>query len=53
MMIETEPLLLRPYDQSQFIEEQTSNHVDIVVAGIGGAGMNAVNRMINTRVRGV
>jgi cell division protein FtsZ len=39
--------------QSQFIEEQASNHVDIVVAGIGGAGMNAVNRMINTRVRGV
>ena len=39
--------------QSQFIEEQTPNHVDIVVAGIGGAGMNAVNRMINTRVRGV
>jgi cell division protein FtsZ len=41
-----------PY-QSQFNEEQTPNHVDIVVAGIGGAGMNAVNRMINTRVRGV
>ncbi len=41
------------YDQSQIIEEQTPNHVDIVVAGIGGAGMNAVNRMINTRVRGV
>ncbi len=40
-------------DQSQFVEEQTPNHVDIVVAGIGGAGMNAVNRMINTRVRGV
>jgi cell division protein FtsZ len=39
--------------QSQFIEEQSPNHVDIVVAGIGGAGMNAVNRMINTRVRGV
>lgn len=39
--------------QSQFIEEQVPNHVDIVVAGIGGAGMNAVNRMINTRVRGV
>jgi cell division protein FtsZ len=39
--------------QSQVIEEQTPNHVDIVVAGIGGAGMNAVNRMINTRVRGV
>ena len=39
--------------QSQLLEEQTPNHVDIVVAGIGGAGMNAVNRMINTRVRGV
>jgi cell division protein FtsZ len=39
--------------QSQFIEELTPNHIDIVVAGIGGAGMNAVNRMINTRVRGV
>src|SRR5215471_15681548 len=39
--------------ESQFIEEQEPNHVDIVVAGIGGAGMNAVNRMINTRVRGV
>ncbi len=37
--------------QPQFIEE--TNHVDIVVAGIGGAGMNAVNRMINMRVRGV
>jgi len=43
----------QPHDQSQHSEEQTSNHVDIVVAGIGGAGMNAVNRMINTRVRGV
>ncbi len=39
--------------QPQFIEEQAPNHVDIVVAGIGGAGMNAVNRMINMRVRGV
>src|SRR5712692_4609738 len=33
--------------------EQTPNHVDIVVAGVGGGGMNAVNRMINMRVRGV
>src|SRR2546426_6747374 len=33
--------------------EQTPNQVDIVVAGVGGGGMNAVNRMINTRVRGV
>ncbi len=39
--------------QPQHIEEQAPNHVDIVVAGIGGAGMNAVNRMINMRVRGV
>jgi cell division protein FtsZ len=41
-----------PYEP-QYIEEQAPNHVDIVVAGIGGAGMNAVNRMINMRVRGV
>lgn len=34
-------------------QTQTPNHVDIVVAGVGGGGMNAVNRMINARVRGV
>lgn len=33
--------------------EQGLHHVDIVVAGVGGGGMNAVNRMISTRVRGV
>ncbi len=33
--------------------EQSPNHVDIVVAGIGGAGANAVDRMIKTGVRGV
>jgi cell division protein FtsZ len=38
-----------PYDY----DDQAPRHVDIVVAGIGGAGMNAVNRMIHTRVRGV
>lgn len=27
--------------------------VDIVVVGVGGGGMNAINRMISTRVRGV
>ncbi len=32
---------------------QPQHHVDIVVAGVGGGGMNAVNRMISTRVRGV
>ena len=33
--------------------EQTPNQVDIVVAGVGGGGMNAINRMISERVRGV
>jgi cell division protein FtsZ len=32
---------------------QAQHHVNIVVAGVGGGGMNAVNRMINTHVRGV
>lgn len=32
---------------------QASHKVDIVVAGVGGGGMNAINRMIDTRVRGV
>src|SRR2546429_3388735 len=35
------------------IPEQTPLHVDIVVAGVGGGGMNAVNRMISMGVRGV
>src|SRR5438105_12432992 len=40
--------------QSSFTAlEQAQHHVDIVVAGVGGGGMNAVNRMISTRVRGV
>lgn len=33
--------------------EEAENQVDIVVVGVGGAGMNAVNRMIDTHVRGV
>ncbi|HEY6411278.1 MAG TPA: cell division protein FtsZ [Ktedonobacteraceae bacterium] len=32
---------------------QAQHHVDIVVVGVGGGGMNAVNRMISTHVRGV
>lgn len=32
---------------------QAPHHVDIVVVGVGGGGMNAINRMINTHVRGV
>ena len=32
---------------------EAQHHVDIVVAGVGGGGMNAINRMIATRVRGV
>ncbi|HET9922093.1 MAG TPA: cell division protein FtsZ [Ktedonobacteraceae bacterium] len=33
--------------------ERALHHVDIVVVGVGGAGTNAVNRMISTGVRGV
>lgn len=32
---------------------EAESQVDIVVVGVGGAGMNAVNRMIDTHVRGV
>lgn len=35
------------------VPELTTHHVDIVVVGVGGGGMNAVNRMISTGVRGV
>ena len=38
-----------PYD----LLDQAPNQVDIVVAGVGGGGMNAVNRMIAAKVRGV
>ncbi|GCE20068.1 cell division protein FtsZ [Dictyobacter kobayashii] len=33
--------------------EEAPHHVDIVVVGVGGGGMNAINRMIHTNVRGV
>ncbi len=45
------PAAQNPYDYEMI--EQTPNHVNIVVAGVGGGGMNAVNRMIAARVRGV
>jgi cell division protein FtsZ len=32
---------------------QATHTVDIVVAGVGGGGMNAINRMIESNVRGV
>jgi len=32
---------------------QATHTVDIVVAGVGGGGMNAINRMIEANVRGV
>lgn len=32
---------------------QATHTADIVVAGVGGGGMNAINRMIEARVRGV
>src|SRR5271167_725159 len=38
---------------SVYLQQQTQHHVDIVVAGVGGGGMNAVNRMISMGVRGV
>ena len=38
-------------EQDLLMEAQ--HHVDIVVAGVGGGGMNAINRMIATKVRGV
>src|SRR5450631_628318 len=38
-------------EQDSLMEAQ--HHVDIVVAGVGGGGMNAINRMIATKVRGV
>ena len=45
------PAAQNPYDYEMI--EQAPNHVNIVVAGVGGGGMNAVNRMIAARVRGV
>lgn len=43
-------------NQSPFDLEMTEDaphHVDIVVVGVGGGGMNAINRMIAANVRGV
>lgn len=43
-------------EQSRHYEDDVDahmNNVDIVVTGIGGGGMNAINRMIHTHVRGV
>ncbi len=33
--------------------QEAQHHVDIAVVGVGGGGMNAINRMMNARVRGV
>ena len=33
--------------------QEAQHHVDIAVVGIGGGGMNAINRMMSARVRGV
>ncbi|WP_202901829.1 cell division protein FtsZ [Thermogemmatispora carboxidivorans] len=40
-----------PVDAEERCDEP--RHVDIVVAGVGGGGTNAVNRMIDMNVRGV
>lgn len=42
----TTPTSARPHHQEQ-------HHIDIVVAGVGGGGMNAIDRMISAHVRGV
>ncbi|GHO45099.1 cell division protein FtsZ [Ktedonospora formicarum] len=42
-----------PATSSFFGETDPTYDVDIVVVGVGGGGMNAVNRMISTHVRGV
>lgn len=42
-----------PAASSFFATTDPAYDVDIVVVGVGGGGMNAVNRMINTHVRGV
>lgn len=36
-----------------FDAAQGQHHVDIAVVGVGGGGMNAINRMMSARVRGV
>ena len=41
-----------PVQAPELIEPSVQN-VDIVVAGVGGGGMNAINRMMHTHVRGV
>jgi len=48
----TEEEAIFPQTSIQRLEEEQLQ-VDIVVVGVGGGGMNAVNRMIDTRVRGV
>jgi cell division protein FtsZ len=40
-----------PFDLE--MTEDAPHHVDIVVVGVGGGGMNAINRMIAANVRGV
>jgi cell division protein FtsZ len=49
---DTEEDAIFPQSSIHMLEEER-HHADIVVVGIGGGGMNAVNRMIATRVRGV
>ncbi|HET8911556.1 MAG TPA: cell division protein FtsZ [Ktedonobacteraceae bacterium] len=50
---DTEDDALSPQSSFEETVDQSQHHVDIVVAGVGGAGMNAVGRMINAHVRGV
>ncbi|GCF11862.1 cell division protein FtsZ [Dictyobacter arantiisoli] len=41
------------YSFDSEVPDEAPHHVDIVVVGVGGGGMNAINRMIDAGVRGV
>jgi len=43
----------RAVTRDQELLAEAQHHVDIAVVGVGGGGMNAINRMIATKVRGV
>ncbi len=50
---DTEDDAIAPQSPMATQENFPGQRVDIVVVGVGGGGMNAVNRMINAQVRGV
>ncbi|MDQ2903433.1 MAG: cell division protein FtsZ [Chloroflexota bacterium] len=50
---DTEEDAISPQAPFESPEDEEEQHVDIVVVGVGGGGMNAINRMMSARVRGV